>query len=65
MLGGGLSGFYADLRWRGWEKDVQDLKGDRCFNFFPPLWTKEGSVERGDRRPVPVVEMWGLRRTEL
>jgi len=56
-----LADFYADLRWPSWTNDVAELPGDCCFNFFPFLWTKEGSVEGSDRRPVPIHEAFDLK----
>ena len=56
-----LADFYQDLRWPTWLEDVAELPGDRCFNFYPFLWTNEGSVEGSDRRPVPVAEAFDLK----
>ena len=49
-----LAEFYGDLRWPTWKDDLAGLSGDRCFAFYPFLWTKEGSVKKSDRRDVPV-----------
>jgi hypothetical protein len=56
-----LAEFYKDLRWPTWKEDVRNLSGDQCFNFFPFLWTQEGSIERSDRRPVPSSEVFDLK----
>ena len=56
-----LSDFYQHFRWPTWRQEVVELQGDRCFNFDPFLWTKEGSVARSDRRPVPVAEVYDLK----
>ena len=56
-----LADFYQDLRWPTWLEDVAKLSGDRCFNFYPFLWTNEGSVAGSDRRPVPVAEAFDLK----
>jgi len=58
---GDLNKFYEGLRWKSWKEDVVKLKGDKVFNFYPPLWTKEGkSIEKSSRRPVPVEEQFSL-----
>ncbi|KAL1405769.1 hypothetical protein Q8F55_007442 [Vanrija albida] len=62
MLSANVHDFYTALRWPTWKEDVRDVPGDRSFNFFPPLWTKEGSVASSDRRLVPATEVWGLKR---
>src|SRR5262245_52820171 len=56
-----LATFYEDLRWPTWRADVQGLSGDRCFAFYPFLWTKEGSVEGSHRETVPVSEAFDLK----
>ena len=56
-----LAEFCRDLRWPGWEDDSGALGGDRCFSFYPFLWTREGSPEGSDRRPVPVAEVFGAK----
>jgi hypothetical protein len=56
-----LAEFYENLRWKTWLEDVAELPADRCFNFYPFLWTKEGSVEGSDRRSVPVNEAFDLK----
>lgn len=60
-LSGKLAEFYADLRWRTWRDDVIPLSGDRCFSFYPFLWTSEGSIATSDRRDVPVAEGFDLK----
>jgi hypothetical protein len=56
-----LERFYGDLRWRGWQDDVQQLSADRCYSFYPFLWTKEGSLETSKRASVPVNEAFDLK----
>ena len=53
--------FYDGLRWPTWREDAAQLPGDRCFSFYPFLWTKEGSIARSDRRSVPVAEAFDLK----
>ena len=50
--------FYETLRWPNWRDEVKTLPADRCFAFYPFLWTEEGSVESSTRSTVPVSEMW-------
>lgn len=59
-LGLGFTDFFQ-WAWPTWLKDVAELPGDRCFNFFPFLWTKEGSVTGSDRRQVSVSEAFDLK----
>lgn len=56
-----LADFYADLRWPTWKEQAAELFGDRCINFYPFLWTSEGSVEESDRRAIPVMEAFDLK----
>lgn len=53
-----LEDFYESLRWSTWREDVKQLSTDRCFFFYPFLWTKEGSLEGSHRSTVPVSEAW-------
>jgi len=56
-----LPEFYTNLRWPTWKAEVAQLAGDRCFAFYPFLWTKEGSLAGSDRRSVPVAEAFDLK----
>ena len=58
-----LDQFYEDLRWPTWLEDLASLHGDRCFSFYPPLWTKGGSVTGSSRSDVPIAEAWELIRS--
>jgi hypothetical protein len=53
--------FYEWLRWSTWREDAQSLDADQAFNFYPFLWTNEGSVEGSDRSKVPVSELWEMK----
>ncbi|SCX44463.1 DUF2625 domain-containing protein [Variovorax sp. EL159] len=55
-----LQVFYADTRWSGWEADMKNIGADQCFNFFPFLWTKEGSVHTSSRKAVSVAEQYAF-----
>ena len=56
-----LAEFYQDLRWPRWKNDLKSLSPDQCFNFYPFLWTKEGSIDGSDRRPIPAAEAFDLK----
>jgi len=36
------------------------LSGELCLNFYPLLWTQEGSLKTSSRRAIPVQEQWAL-----
>lgn len=56
-----LEEFYKGYRWPNWRKDVDTLDGNKVFNFFPPLWTKEGKdLTKSSRKAVPVAEQYNL-----
>jgi hypothetical protein len=56
-----IKGYYESMRWPGWTEDVENLHGDRCYSFYPPLWTKEGSINTSHRGDVPIHEHWGAQ----
>jgi hypothetical protein len=56
-----IEAFYEALRWPNWRENIKDLDADQAFNFYPFLWTKEGSVEHSDRSTVPVSELWEMK----
>lgn len=40
--------------------DAMSISADQCLNFYPYLWTNEGSLETSSRRPISVHEQWDL-----
>jgi Protein of unknown function DUF2625 len=56
-----ITTFYEGLRWSAWRDDIRNLSGDRCFAFYPFLWTKEGSLEDSHRAPVPMSEAFDMK----
>lgn len=58
---GNFSPFYADLRWTAWQADTRQLAHDRCFFFYPPLWTDQGSIAKSTRGEVPAAEAFTLK----
>ncbi|TMU71865.1 DUF2625 domain-containing protein [Pseudomonas fluorescens] len=57
-LSDNLATFYDGLRWEGWRSDMEALKADQCFSFFPFLWTQEGSIAQSNRTMVKVSEQF-------
>ncbi|WP_243860529.1 DUF2625 domain-containing protein [Flavobacterium poyangense] len=56
-----LDKFYDGNRWKGWREEVSKLKGDEVFNFYPFLWSKEGSdINKNSRKVIPVEEQYSL-----
>src|SRR5262245_35818234 len=56
-----IATFYEQLRWPTWHDDVRNLQGDRCFFFYPFLWTRQGSLEGSHRSTVPVSEAFDMK----
>lgn len=60
---GNLGGFYETLRWRGWEKEAEEISGDQTLSLYPPPWTKEGrDLSKVSRRAVPAREIWAMQQ---
>lgn len=56
-----LEKFYEGSRWKGWRAEVSKLKGDEVFNFYPFLWSKEGSdIDKNSRKIIPIDEQYSL-----
>jgi hypothetical protein len=53
--------FYDDMTWPGCEEAISRLGPDRCFFFYPPLWTAECVLPPPGLRDVPVEEAWGFQ----
>ena len=54
-----LDGFYANLRWKGWQEDVSSLSTDKAFSFYPALWSKEGKdINKNKKKKIPVGELF-------
>ncbi len=54
-----LDMFYEGYRWKNWEQEVAGLDGDKVYNFYPPLWTKEGKdLNKTSRKAIPVDEQF-------
>lgn len=56
---GDLDKFYKGKRWTTWINEVSQLDGDKVFNFYPFLWTKEGKdINKISRKMLPVEEQY-------
>jgi hypothetical protein len=53
-----LDAFSDWIRRPGWQADVASLPGDRCYSFYPPLFSKEGQGGCGQRAEVSIEELW-------
>lgn len=51
---GGLGEYVADLRWRGWERDVEELPPDMGLSIYPPLWSDSTPGHEVERHAVPL-----------
>lgn len=56
-----LDKFYEGSRWENWKKEVSVLEGDKVYNFYPFLWTEEGSdINKVSRKVIPIEEQYSL-----
>lgn len=56
-----LDEFYKGYRWTNWKDEISQLNGDKSYNFFPTLWTKEGQdINKVSRTVIPVEEQYNL-----
>ena len=56
-----LDKFYEGNRWNGWREEVSKLNPDEVFNFYPFLWTAEGSnIDKNSRKIIPIQEQYSL-----
>ena len=54
-----LDKFYKGRRWAKWRDEVSKLNGDLVYNFYPPLWTKEGKdINTTSKEPAPIEEQY-------
>ena len=60
---GDLATYYENMRWPGWQNEIQRVGGEQVLNLYPPPWTREGKdVSKVSRRPVPATEQWHLHQ---
>jgi len=56
-----LAKFYEGQRWNNWRKEVDTLNGNRVYNFYPPLFTKEGKdINSNSRNAIPIEEQYSF-----
>lgn len=59
---GDLTRSYENLRWPGWETEVEELGGDLGFSIDPPLYASEGGpLSERSRQPMPLPELRGMK----
>lgn len=55
---GDLAEAFADLRWPGWEQEVETLAPSQGITLYPPPFSEEGRDKgKAYRRPVPMEEL--------
>lgn len=52
--------FCCELRWEGWQAEVEALPPERGLLVLPPLWSGGPALSQRSRKAVPVEELWGL-----
>jgi hypothetical protein len=58
---GDLAKFYENLRWTNWKDEVSKLYGDKVYNFYPFLWTKEGKdINKVSRKAISIEEQYSF-----
>jgi len=57
---GDLAGFYEDVRWLGWQKDIAMIRGDQAFSFYPFLSFNGPTIAERSRRPCSLAEIYDL-----
>jgi hypothetical protein len=63
IFDGDLALFYKNLRWRGWESELEVVGGDQMLGLYPPPWSEEGKdLSRVSRRAVPAREIWSFQQ---
>ena len=60
---GDLASYYKNLRWKGWEREINALNRNQGIMCIPFLFTKEGkNVAKNMRKAVPIAELWGINQ---
>jgi hypothetical protein len=59
LLAGGLAEATGNLRWPGWQAEVEHLAGDQGISLYPPAFSVEGrDLASASRRAVPITELF-------
>lgn len=60
---GDLASYYSNLRWPGWQQEVQAVTGSQGLMCVPFLFTKEGKkIAHSKRGIVPIAEIWDFQQ---
>jgi hypothetical protein len=62
---GEVAKFYSNLKWDSWESDLTKLSPDEVIDFFPPLWSKEGSIEKSIRNKIRIESYFERRMLQM
>jgi len=58
---GDFEEFYKPYMSKNWKYDVATLTADKCYNYTPPLWSKEGQkFTKSVRKHIPIEEQYNL-----
>jgi hypothetical protein len=57
-----LVGFYAGLRWPGWELETASIGPDQALSVAPPLGFESAPVAERSRLAVPARQLWTLNQ---
>lgn len=58
---GDFEEFYKPYMSKSWHFEVTNLPADKCYNYSPPLWSKEGKkFAKSVRRFVPCEEQYNI-----
>lgn len=61
VLGSNLGLFYRDLRWPGWELEVDQLAPDQALASYPPPFAAQGGdLSKVRRSAVPATELFAF-----
>jgi len=56
-----LNSFYEGLRWKSWDQFIAKLDGNKVYNFYPYLWTKEGKdINKITKKLIPIDEQYSF-----
>lgn len=54
-----LEQFYSNNRWKNWREEVSKLDGNKVFNFYPYLWSKEAKdINQVSRKIIDIGEQY-------
>ena len=59
-----VNGFYEDLGKKWLQQEYRKIGTGECLNFYPFLWTEEGSVKGSTKKLIPIEEAFFFK-TEL